>query len=110
MVNIIDALEVFTRISKPVFGFPPPGLVTRYPCGLFKVYPQLLGFGLNKAVNRPLSNNGIASRTDARTHESIKDIPAPHRLLVYKVSTFLIQNEHTLNGYFPKIRQLHPNY
>lgn len=67
--DVFDAGQVFAGVGQPVLGFAPALFIARHAGGLFEEHAQLLGAGLDQAVDHALPDDGVATRAQAGAQE-----------------------------------------
>ena len=85
LADVFQASEVLTRIGQAALGLFAAFLVARHTCGFFQEYTQLFRLRFNNARHRALTNNGVGTRPQPRSHEQIGHVLTTHLEVIDEV-------------------------
>src|SRR5690606_14824114 len=92
--------QVFARIAQSIFGFPATLLIPGHARGLFQIYAQLFGFGLDQAIDHALADDGVSARAQTGAQEDIVDIFTADLLVIDVIAAGAIAGQDPSDGDF----------
>ena len=83
--QVVQAIEVFTRMPNSVFRLAAPLLVLGDAGGLFQERAQVIGLGLDQARDGALLDDRVTARTQTGAEKDVGDVATPTARVVEEI-------------------------